>query len=140
MKLVRFALYGLMGWGLEILWTGMGSAIRGDVRLAGTTYLWMFPIYGLAVFLEPLHERLRSWPWYFRGMAWVLAIWAIEYATGGAIRLVTGVSPWDYTGSTRWQLNGLIRLDMAPVWFVTGLLFEHAHDLLIKVLGLRIRD
>jgi uncharacterized membrane protein len=136
MRLKRFALYGLLGWGLEIFWTGMGSAARGDVRLAGTTYLWMFPIYGLAVFLEPLHNKIRTWPWYMRGLVWLLVIWSIEYATGGLIRAVTGNSPWDYTGSTRWHLSGLIRLDMAPVWFATGLLFERVHDLLVKRIGL----
>ncbi|MHB8158474.1 MAG: putative ABC transporter permease [Desulfocucumaceae bacterium] len=133
MKIARFIIYGLMGWGLEIIWTGLGSAIRGDVRLTGSTYLWMFPIYGLGFFLEPAHDSIRSWPWFYRGLFWVLAIWIIEYSTGGAIRLLAGESPWDYTGSTRWQVNGLIRLDMAPLWFTMGLLFERAHDLLVSL-------
>jgi len=80
--------------------------------------------------MEPVHDKIRSWPWVLRGIVWVLIIWAIEYLTGGAIRQVTGVSPWDYTGSSRWEVDGLIRLDMAPFWFVTGFLFERLHDLL----------
>lgn len=130
MKYIRFIIYGLLGWALEIIFTGMGSALRGDLRLVAVTYLWMFPIYGLAIFMEPVHDRIRSWPWTLRGIIWVLLIWTIEYSTGGIIRLVTGVSPWDYTGHTRWEIDGLIRLDMAPLWFVTGLLFERVHDLL----------
>ncbi len=132
----RFIAYGLLGWGLEILWTGLGSALRGDVRLSAGTYLWMFPIYGLAVFMEVLHDNIRSWPWPFRGVMWVLVIWGIEYATGGAIRTITGVSPWNYSGATPWQLDGLIRLDMAPLWFVTGLMFERAHHFLDRKLKL----
>jgi len=128
----RFIFYGLLGWGLEVFWTGLGSAIKGDVRLSASTYLWMFPIYGLAIFMEPLHDRVRSWPWPLRGFLWLLVIWAIEYSTGGIIRLVTGVSPWDYTGHSRWQIDGLIRLDMAPVWFVAGLIFERVHDFLTR--------
>ncbi|MFZ5596660.1 MAG: putative ABC transporter permease [Bacillota bacterium] len=130
MRYIRFFIYGLLGWGLEILWTGMGSALRGDVRLEATTYLWMFPIYGLAVFLESVHEIIRAWPWLLRGVVWVLLIWLLEYSTGSAIRHLAGVSPWDYSGS-RWQVGGLIRLDMAPAWFVAGLLFEKVHDFLL---------
>lgn len=127
----RFIVYGLLGWGLEIFWTGLGSAIKGDVRLSAGTYLWMFPIYGLAIFMEPLHDRVRAWPWFLRGLLWILVIWTIEYVTGSLIRLMTGLSPWDYTGSTRWQIDGLIRLDMAPLWFATGFIFERVHDFLV---------
>ncbi|MCL6610272.1 MAG: hypothetical protein K6T66_01885 [Peptococcaceae bacterium] len=127
----RFIVYGLLGWGLEIFWTGLGSAVRGDVRLSAGTYLWMFPIYGLAIFMEPLHDRVRAWPWLLRGLLWILVIWTIEYVTGSLIRLMTGLSPWDYTGATRWQIDGLIRLDMAPLWFATGLMFERVHDFLV---------
>lgn len=34
-----------------------------------------------------------------------------------------GICPWDYTGRPM-NVNGLIRLDFAPLWFGTGLLFE----------------
>ncbi|MFZ5643179.1 MAG: putative ABC transporter permease [Bacillota bacterium] len=135
MKITRFLIYGLMGWGLEIFWTGLGSAIAGDVRLAGRTYLWMFPIYGMAVLLEPVHDRIRHLPWLIRGVFWVIVIWFLEYATGGTIRLLTGASPWDYSGA-RWQLDGLIRFDMAPLWLITGLLFERFHDFLVTRLRL----
>jgi uncharacterized membrane protein len=128
----RFLIYGLLGWILEIIWTGLGSAFQGDVRLVSVTYLWMFPIYGMAVFMEPIHERIRPWPWFFRGTIWVMVIWFIEFTAGGLIRLVAGASPWDYAGSTPWHIHGLIRLDMAPVWFAGGLLFERVHDFLTR--------
>ncbi|MTI84864.1 MAG: hypothetical protein FH756_13440 [Firmicutes bacterium] len=127
MKL-KFLIYGLLGWGLEVLWTGLGSGLRGDPRLQATTYLWMFPIYGLAIFLESLHDIVRFYPWYVRGVIWVIVIWVIEFSTGGLIRVLTGSSPWNYAGKTSWHLLGLIRFDMAPVWFVTGLFFERLHD------------
>ncbi|MTI81805.1 MAG: hypothetical protein FH758_13190 [Firmicutes bacterium] len=127
---IRFLIYGLLGWGLEVFYTGFESALRGDPRLTSQTYLWMFPIYGLAVFLEPLHNAIRKYPWFIRGIVWVPVIFILEYSTGGVIRLITGFSPWDYTGTSPWQINGLIRLDMAPLWFITGLIFELVHDTL----------
>ncbi|SFG66418.1 Putative ABC-transporter type IV [Desulfotomaculum arcticum] len=128
--LTRFVIYGLLGWNMEVFWTGLMSGLNGNPRLAAHTYLWMFPIYGLAVLLEPLHEKIRFLPWYLRGMIWVLVIWAVEFTTGGLLRMIVGTSPWIYREG--WQIYGLIRLDMAPLWFAAGLLFERIHDRLTK--------
>jgi len=32
-------------------------------NLPAKTYIWMFGIYGMAVFLEPLHNFIKRWPW-----------------------------------------------------------------------------
>lgn len=127
----RFLIYGVAGWGLEIIWTGIGSLLRGDLMLRGFSYLWMFPIYGLALFLEPLHDQLRPWPWYLRGLIWMSAILAIEYSTGWLLKSILGSCPWNYSGA-RFGIDGLIRLDYTPAWFSAGLLFERLHDTLIK--------
>jgi len=52
--LMRFIIYGFVGWCIEVFWTGLGSLLRGDRRLKGWSYLWMFPIYHL-------------WPGHFSG-------------------------------------------------------------------------
>ncbi|MGE5653603.1 MAG: putative ABC transporter permease, partial [Bacillota bacterium] len=85
------------------------------------------PIYGLAAAFEPIHDRIARWSWPLRGGLWTLMIYAVEYASGWLLRVVTGRCPWDYHGSTRFELNGLIRLDYAPAWFCAGLLFERVH-------------
>ncbi|MCL4515807.1 MAG: putative ABC transporter permease [Firmicutes bacterium] len=125
--LARLIIYGLLGWIMEIIWTGLGSAIHGNWRLVGKTYLWMFPIYGLAVFLEPIHDRIRPLPAWVRGLIWMAVIFAIEYLAGWVLKLVTGSCPWDYS-RTPYSINGFIRLDYAPAWFAVGLLFERVHD------------
>jgi uncharacterized membrane protein len=117
-----------MGWVIEIFWTGLGSLLRGDLNLSGFTYLWMLPIYGSAVFLESLHDQIRTMPWLARGMVWAAVILMIEYAAGWILQLVLGSCPWDYRGYTQYTLDGLIRLDYAPAWFVVGLIFERFHD------------
>jgi len=126
----RFILYGFMGWCLEVFWTGLGSLIRGDATLHGWTYIWMFPIYGLAILLEPVHERIRDWPVAVRGGIYTVLIFAIEYVTGTALRMILGVCPWDYSASP-YSIHGVIRLDFAPFWFIVGLLFEKVHDALV---------
>ena len=58
----RFALYGLLGWYTEVVFTAIVRFIRQrDRRLFGQTSLWMFPIYGLIQPLyEPLHDALKE--------------------------------------------------------------------------------
>lgn len=125
----HFIIYGLLGWCIEIIWTGLGSLINGDVSLTAKTYLWMFPIYGLAIFFEPVHDRIRLWPVLARGCIWMMLCFTVEYFTGWGLRNILGSVPWDYSRSP-YNVDGLIRLDYAPAWFVAGLLFEKVHDLL----------
>jgi len=56
--LKRFLIYGIIGLVLEVIYTGLASLLKGDLSMQGFTFLVMMPIYGLAVFLEPLHIRL----------------------------------------------------------------------------------
>jgi uncharacterized membrane protein len=129
---IRFFIYGLLGWCLEVFWTGLGSLLKGDVTLMAWTSIWMFPIYGLAIILEPIHDRLRKMNILLRGIVYTLIIFTIEYTTGSLLRLTLGVCPWDYTPSP-FSINGIIRLDYAPVWFTAGLLFERVHDILTRI-------
>ncbi|WP_300302206.1 putative ABC transporter permease [Anaerosolibacter sp.] len=131
--LIRFFIYGLLGWCIEIFWTGMGALLSGDRRFRGYTYLWMFPIYGAAVFLEGLHDLIFHWPVLIRGGVWVAVIYFIEFTSGKMIRSVIGICPWDY-GNVKYAVQGVIRLDYAPAWFVAGLLFERIHLILDRVL------
>lgn len=125
-----FFIYGTCGWIAEILFTGAGSLWAGSASLTARTYLWMFPIYGLAVFLEPVHDQIRNSPWPVRGFIWASLIIGIEYGAGWLLRFLIGVCPWDYSGHSRFAVDGLIRLDYFPVWFAAGLLFEKLHDFL----------
>jgi uncharacterized membrane protein len=126
----HFFIYGFAGWCVEAFWTGLGSLLKGDPRLRSTTYLWMFPIYGAAVFMEPIHNAMRAWPWFYRGLVYTVLIFVAEASSGLLVKGLTGVVPWDYTG-TPLAVAGVIRLDYAPAWFVAGLLFERLHDWLM---------
>ncbi len=114
---------------IEIFWTGMGSLLKGDYRLTSTSSIWMFFIYGLAVFLEPLLTLIIGLPFYFRGGIYVMCFFAIEYVTG---HLLTSfkLCPWDYSAA-KYNVRGIIRLDYAPAWFAAGFLFEGLYRLLV---------
>ena len=134
--LVRFFIYGALGWCIEIIWTAVVGKVNGQQgwRLVGVTYLWMFPIYGLiAPLYEPLHDAIRGWPLLLRAVLYAAGFMGIEYATGWLLRRLTGVCPWDYTGRARWHLHGLMRLDYAPLWALLGLALEPVHDFLVRL-------
>jgi len=134
--LIRFIIYGMLGWCGEIIWTATREKLSGQERgwkLRGTTYLWMFPLYGLiAPLYEPVHNALRAWPWPLRGVVYMLGFWAVEYLTGWVLKRLIGVCPWDYSRA-RWHVHGFIRLDYGPVWFLVGLGLERVHDLLVQL-------
>jgi uncharacterized membrane protein len=132
---IKFAIYGLLGLCSEILFTGIGSLMRGDLKLTGYTYMWMFPIYGLGLMLEPIHNKIRSWPVVLRGCVYTALIFSIEYITGFLLNSILGVCPWDY-GNVKTSINGYIRLDFTPLWFLLGLTFEKVHDFMDEMLAL----
>lgn len=133
-KLYHFIAYGFLGWIIEIVFTGIGSGIlKNDLKLTAGTYLWMFPIYGLAVFFEPIHNKIRDMNWWIRGLFWTGLILIVEYISGFILKLLIGVCPWDY-GGNNYSLDGLIRLDYTPFWFIAGFIFEKAHDLIDSVI------
>lgn len=127
----KFIFYGTLGWITEILWTGLKSLIVGRWTLDSHTYLWMFPIYGLAVFLEYVHEEIRAYKWWARGLIYMTIILGIEYSTGYLLDNLVGACPWDYSDKPL-SVRGYIRLDYAPVWFMAGLIFEQIHDRVVK--------
>lgn len=125
-----FIFYGFLGWIMEVFWTGIIALKRGDKKLVGYTYLYMFPIYGCAVFMEPVFMLLHSTNFVVRGLIYMLCIFSAEYVSGYILERAVGVCPWDYSRG-KYSVDGFIRLDFAPIWFAVGLWFEYVY---IKIL------
>lgn len=119
---LKFIQCGLMGWSLEVFWTGLQSFRKREGRLMGQSSLWMFPIYGCAAFIGPLSRLLRGKNAFFRGNLYMLSIFLVEFLSGQWLKK-RNCCPWDYSRA-KLNVDGVIRLDYAPVWFVTGLLYE----------------
>ena len=109
-----------------MVFTSVARALRvRDRRLVGQTYLWMLPIYGAGgLLLERLHARLvrRGVSPPLRALVSTAAILAWEYGTGSVLRRALGDCPWRYRRGV--TLRGYVRLDYAPYWYATALLFE----------------
>jgi uncharacterized membrane protein len=127
----KLLIYGLIGLLIEVVFTGVWSAIVDRDRAAtARTYLWMHPIYGAtALFLEWVYERLAGAPMLLRGVVYLAIIYGAEYGSGFVLRWALGRCPWDY-GERRAAIHGLIRLDYAPAWFVVGLGAEAVQPLI----------
>ncbi len=121
--LTNFFKCGLCGWGLECFWTGCHSLLHDkSKKLTCTTSIWMFPIYGLAVFIEPIYRLIKDKSMLFRGFIYTFFIFFVEYGTGTYLKKKERC-PWDYTDA-KINIKGIVRLDFAPLWFIVGLLFE----------------
>jgi len=115
-----------------VVFTSAESILAHDWRLMGRTSLLMFPIYGLGALLAPIGQFVDRWigggelsrgdRCVRHGMLYMVLIFATEYISGMWLR-ARGMCPWDYSGRQT-NIGGLIRLDFAPLWFATGLLFE----------------
>jgi len=123
--LTRFLIYGALGCLIEVLWTGLGSLKSRNFSLSSNTSLWMFFIYGLAVFLEPFFTILAPLNFLLRGLIYAAMIYAVEFVTGSILKRAN-VCPWDYS-HTRFHVKGLIRFDYLPAWVALGLLFEQIY-------------
>lgn len=113
---------GAAGWCLEILWTGMHAVGRKEWKMTGQSSLWMFPIYGMAALIGPLSKELSGVPVWVRGSLYMTGIFAAEFGTGTILKHFN-LCPWDYSKAPC-NYKGVIRLDYAPVWFLTGLIYE----------------
>ena len=118
----KFVVCGVVGWCMEIIFTGLGSLRKNEHKLTAHTSIWMFPIYGMACFLAPLCRLLRKRNFLVRGFVYTCCIFTGEFLSGSFLRR-HGACPWDYSHAKH-NINGLIRLDYAPLWFVAGLFFE----------------
>lgn len=140
--LFLFAAFGCIGITTEIFFTAIVDAINAmqnhegiNWRLLGTSYIWMFPIYGLAgIALPLLYGRLGKWPAVARWAFYGVAILCVEFVTGWLLELTTGGCPWHYT--TGWQIMGYIRLDYYPLWVGFGIMIERIYLLLSKKMNL----
>ncbi|MFR8170612.1 MAG: putative ABC transporter permease [Marvinbryantia sp.] len=118
----NFLKCGVFGWCLEILWTSLDSLRRGEFKLMGQSSIWMFPIYGMAAVIRPLSVLFAPLGVIKRGLIYMSGIFSMEYLTGSFLQK-RGICPWDYSDA-KLNYRGLIRLDYAPLWFLTGLFYE----------------
>ncbi len=118
----NFIKCGLLGLCIEIIFTGLSSAMQHDYRLTGHSSILMFPIYGAASLIRPVFHFLKKYNMMVRGVIYMICIFITEFVSGKFLKR-RGICPWDYSHDPS-NIQGLIRLDFAPLWFFVGLLFE----------------
>ena len=118
----NFAICGLTGWCMEIIYTSLGSFRKKDLKLMGNTSVWMFPIYGLAAVIGEAYPLLKKCPTLLRSGIYGVGILSVEYMSGSFLKR-HNLCPWDYS-KAKLNIDGLIRLDDLPLWMGAGLIFE----------------
>lgn len=104
------------------MFTSLEGLKRNDYTLSGKTSVWMFPIYGMAVCIKPIYRIIKGLPTLLRGIIYSIGIFFCEYTSGSFLKK-HHLCPWDYSRAKS-NIDGLIRLDYAPLWMMVGLLYE----------------
>lgn len=133
----------LAGIALEILFTSISNFIKKeDIRLQGKSYLWMFPIYGIAALIFLLiTSLLMNIPLIVRGLIYMILFTLLEFTSGMGIKTVFGKSPWNYSrykikvDGKKYKSNfkGVVCLRYIPIWFICGILGEIYFLFLMKI-------
>jgi hypothetical protein len=94
------------------------------VTLFGQSSLWMIPVYALpALTIEILYRQ-----WLFKTSLWLrallygLVILLFEWATGLAVKALTGYAIWMYTDPG--NIMEMTSVLILPIWMIAGILIE----------------
>ena len=119
-----FVKCGILGWCIEIIWTAFHGIKSKNNKFIGYTSIIMFPIYGLASVIKPISLKLKKMkmPTIIRGIVYSIGIFMVELITGSILKK-TNNCPWDYSDKKN-NINGVIRIDYAPLWCIVGVIFE----------------
>lgn len=133
--LQRVVAYGCLGVLVEVIFTGIRSILRGNWNATGTSYLWMFLIYGAGGLLLETTHNILNWPGPVAALVYVVEIYMIEFSSGYLIKHWTGKIPWDY-GAGKYTIMGLVRLDYAGFWYILSLAAHYLHPYIIKAVNM----
>jgi len=147
--MIRFIIYAALGCVFEVIFTAFSDVLspsflsswnvhsnqnitqqkpkwraKNNPTLTGYSFVWMFPIYGLLVFMEPISFYLSSLPILLRGLIYALIIMLIEFIMGWVLEKITGRCPWDYSYS-KLSIKKYTRYDFFFVWFIVSLVVEY---------------
>ena len=120
-------LLGIVGWLIEVVFTGIGSIARRDWTGTSKTYIWMHPVYataGMAVYIIYNNIVVSSNPYIDASVLAIIFYVPLFYgfeALAGLMSLkLFGRILWDY-GRSKWTPMGLINFKYAPYWLLLAL-------------------
>ena len=120
-----FFIFGSLCVSLEIFFTSLKKLFSKNhpKTLQGESYFWMFYIYGSATILfHFFFPVIQDWFILFRLLFYGLIILLAEYIYGFILKTIISKCPWHY--SSKFSVNGLIRLDYLPIWMLVGWILE----------------
>ena len=140
-SLIKAIIFACFGVSAEILFTGLKynlilpllnhESIKWD--LTGTSYVWMFFIYGIVPFVFPMvYNKIKHVTILLRAIIYATICLGIEYFAGFILDITTGNCPWLYTEGL--HLSGYIRLDYFPIWMLFGIITEKLWRYLLKII------
>lgn len=152
---LRFVIIGMVGYVVEVYFTGLGNLIHTIITEKTLFFDWSaatqaktgilaFFVYCWAAIPYTLwcHELLKMIPNQFlgirvlgvfiRGLIWGLTFMAIEFICGLVMKYGFHSTGWDYS-SLPLNILGIITLVYYPAWVIAGMIGEWFHLTLSKI-------
>lgn len=128
-----FIIYSFLGWIIECSWV---SYEKKKIENRGYLFGPICPIYGVGVLICLLMVSPLNFPWYLEFFLIMLFCSIVEYSTSVILEKIFHVRWWDYTNSTKLNLNGRVSLITSLGFGIGGLLVLHiVHPILISFLN-----
>jgi len=128
---------------LEVFWTGIISFLKGkNKKLIGHVSLLMVPLYFIIPFVYLLVLKLLpGYGIFLRALVYMVIFFILEYVYGLILKKL-GLEAWNYSKKNKggigcyhkYNFQGLITLEYAPVWYVAGIIGEIVYTFAVGIL------
>ena len=128
--LMRFYIYAIHGYFVEVMFTAAWEfVVNLNWKFPGCSSVWALIIYGSSCLVVErmylyMHTRVHI---LIRAFIYLIWTYSWEFSCGLVLKQF-GACPWDYT-PFHGDFMGLITLEYAPAWYISGILLE---QILIK--------
>lgn len=136
-------IFSFIGVGLEVFWTSIIDYVKTrNPRLEGKSYFWVFFVYGIVPFVYLIVLNwFGSTSIFVRGILYMILFYLLEFISGYTLKIIFGVSPWNYSGykinlfgkKIKSDFLGVICLNYLPVWYIYGILGEFLFKFFLKI-------
>ncbi|ELT95836.1 hypothetical protein CAPTEDRAFT_57252, partial [Capitella teleta] len=123
--LLRFYIYGIHGFAIEVMFTSAWEfVVNLNWKFPGVTSVWSFFIYGIStIVVERMYLSMRHCvPLLVRALIYTVWSYIWEFSTGYILKQFDAC-PWDYT-AFHGDFMGLVTLEYAPLWFLACIFGE----------------
>lgn len=130
---LMFMIYSFIGWIFECIWT---SIEQRKLQNRGFLFGPICPIYGVGMVSFLILTQEIHFEWYIEFFIFALICTVIEYTTSVVMEKIFRVRWWDYSETTRFNLNGRVSLETSLGFGLGGMAIKYGlHPFILHLIS-----